>query len=228
MSYGDGARQYETAIVLGGHAPLPANVKPAAQAPVKYEEAIKALESVQTIDEARYFDDQAEALAAWAKIYTDDRAANTARRLKLHAYRRIGILAEQLRPKGSSDAAPRVHGQWKKGGRSVLIEAGFKPNQAVAALAVAKLPEPEFRKAVASERPPSPAIVLQVRVRKNPQSASLAIRFTGLLSFLRKADFPALVASMDEKDLAAAKARNREAMALIGKFQQAIQRGARP
>src|ERR1700722_7297053 len=66
--------------------------------PVEYVEACKALAACVTIDEAKRWADKAEALAAWAKIYRSDEASVQAARLKLHAYRRMGKLAEEIRP----------------------------------------------------------------------------------------------------------------------------------
>lgn len=68
----------------------------ASRLPVQYDEAVKALAACTTIDESKHWADKAEALAAWAKVYKDDQVAIEARRLKLHAYRRMGELAQEL------------------------------------------------------------------------------------------------------------------------------------
>lgn len=69
--------------------------------PVEYEQAVTALQACLTLDETKYWSDRADALAAWAKIYGNDQAGRKAKMLKLHAYRRMGILAAELCPPGS-------------------------------------------------------------------------------------------------------------------------------
>lgn len=56
--------------------------------PVVYADAVKALEACATMDEAKYYSDKSEALAAWAKIYGSQEDRKAAARLKLHAYAR--------------------------------------------------------------------------------------------------------------------------------------------
>lgn len=145
--------------------------------PIEYETALNALTACVTLDEAKYWSDKADALAAWAKIYHSDDAERKARMLKLHAYRRMGELAQQLRPGGGRH---RVHetkkdrdNAWRErkrlgipaphtplgsrpGPLSLLRENGLPPERARSALAVARLPEPIFAAAVNAKRPPSP------------------------------------------------------------------------
>lgn len=215
MSHTDSEGSFNASLIATGNAPLPANVKPAPIAPIQYEKAVQALEACATLDEAKLFDNKVDALAAWAKIYCDDRAAIASRRLKLHAYRRIGTLAEQMRPTPPG----RPGGNFRKGAQSLLVEKGFTQGNAIAALRVARVPAQEFAEAVRSERPPSPSMFVQVRTRKNPDYARLSIRVSGLLSLLRKQDFAKLAASMDEKDTTSAMERNAETVRLIEQFQ---------
>ena len=84
--------------ITGGRKPL---------VPVEYERACTALAECQTIDEAKYWDNKADALAAWAKIYNNDQAGLEAKRLKLHAYRRMGEIAREIIPKGTSGGVGR-------------------------------------------------------------------------------------------------------------------------
>lgn len=72
--------------ITGGRKPL---------VPVEYEAACNALAQCVDLDEAKYWSDKADALAAWAKIYRDDRISAQAKRLKLKAYRRMGELAAE-------------------------------------------------------------------------------------------------------------------------------------
>lgn len=209
---------FQASLVASGQAALPVRVDPNAKIPIQYEQAIKALEACQTIDEARYFDNKADALAAWAKIYNDDRAATAARVLKLHAYRRIGALAEQIRPANQ----PENKGAFRKGSRSVLMSSGFNHNQSVGAIAVARMPAKDFERVVAQKRPPAPSTLVHADLRKNPEAARLATRFTGLLSFFRKVDVAALVAGMDARERQASQKRVDEMRTHIQKLQAAL------
>ena len=123
--------------------------------PLKYDVAVRALASCRNIDEAKYYADKAEALAAWAKIYRNDQAKIEAKRLKLHAYRRMGILAQELsgeleyiRPAGRNKGR-------KPGAVTILKNAGLALHQANVASAVSKLSEKKFKAAVNAPSPPS-------------------------------------------------------------------------
>lgn len=124
--------------------------------PIKYVEAIKALEECRNIDDAKYFADKADALAAWAKIYKHNDAVIEAKRLKLHAYRRMGLIASELMPLrkfgGNGGTAP--------GARSLLMGMGLSKFQAHSISAVTRLPEKKFLAAVDSNTPPSPSFYL--------------------------------------------------------------------
>lgn len=129
--------------------------------PVEYEAACKALAACESIDEGKYWSDKADALAAWAKIYKSDEAAVAARRLKLQAFRRMGQIAEELRPPAEKWTKER-HAAYErdrragkvppksrnKGAHSLLIEHGFSKNVAPTILAAARAPEAEFEKLV--------------------------------------------------------------------------------
>ena len=105
--------------------------------PIKYDVAVKALMACRNIDDAKYFADQSEALAAWAKIYTDETAKIEAKRLKLHAYRRMGILARELKLK---------QGGAKLG--TTLGAVGLSSAQIGVASCLAKIPNKKFKKAM--------------------------------------------------------------------------------
>jgi hypothetical protein len=131
--------------ITGGRKPL---------MPVEYETAINALAACITIDETKYWSDKADALAAWAKIYRSPDAERKAKQLKLHAYRRMGQLAEQLRPrKGRREGTSGSH----PGPVSILVENGLTPDTAQVARRMAKLPEKDFSAATELPRPPSPS-----------------------------------------------------------------------
>jgi len=124
--------------------------------PVEYEEAIRNLVACVTIDEAKYWSNKADALAAWARIYENDQAGLEARRLKLHAYRRMGELARELRPGGGAKGIPGS----VKGPVSLLVEKGLKTHQANCASAAARMPAKKFVALVESRRPPAVGALL--------------------------------------------------------------------
>lgn len=111
--------------------------------PVKYAEAVKALQECRSIDEAKLWGDKADALAAWARIYSHDEAGKQAKLLKLHAFRRMGELAEALRP----TRPPQGCGN-KPGAHSLLVEHGVSRGNATMAMRLSRAPEAEFRAAV--------------------------------------------------------------------------------
>jgi hypothetical protein len=117
--------------------------------PVVYTEAVTALTRCRTLDEAKYFSDKAEALQAWAKIYNSNQASIEATRLKWHAYRRMGVLAEELMPKADQ----------RGGAMTLLKEQGFSHSTASVIRRVARLAEGEFKDLVDQERPYAPSVV---------------------------------------------------------------------
>lgn len=119
----------------------------AAIVPVKYIAAVKALQACQTIDDANQWSNKADALAAWAKIYKSDEAGKEARKLKLHAYRKMGELAERLRP--TPQAGNRKN---KKGASSLLREHGLTSHKAREAMALSRATDAEFSAVVTEAR----------------------------------------------------------------------------
>src|ERR1700733_10435972 len=83
-----------------------------AKIPVQFEEGLKALAACRSIDEAKYWASAAEALAAWARIHKEKRAGVEAKLIDLHAHRRMGELAAEMRPiryrlgKGGKNSPP--------------------------------------------------------------------------------------------------------------------------
>lgn len=121
--------------------------------PVEYEQAITALQACCTIDDSKYWSDKADALAAWARIYRNDEVTRKAKMLKLHAYRRMGELAAELRP------ITNVKGGRQPGAVRALTDAGLTHNNAIAARRLATIPEKQFNKLL--EKPKAPSSVLQ-------------------------------------------------------------------
>lgn len=142
---------------------LPAVIKrgiPNAKLPVIFEDAVKALAACRTLDEAKYFRDKAEALKAWARIHKSKVAEREARALTLHAFKRLGELAEEMRPTGRGKTRPglsrRQMGGTAPGARSLLVETGLTPTQASNAGRIARIPKDTFDRIVARQVPPSP------------------------------------------------------------------------
>jgi hypothetical protein len=120
--------------------------------PVIYEDAIRDLIICQTLDEAKYFADKAEALTAWARIYKNDQAGMEARRLKLHAYRRMGILAAEIQQQQKI----RIHrGGWTPGPQAMLMESGLSKSQSLQARRLARQAQSDFDSMVNLPRPPT-------------------------------------------------------------------------
>lgn len=141
---------------------LPAVIQrkiPGAQLPVQYEEACKALVACTTIDEVKYYSNKADALAVWAKMFKDNTASLAAKRLKLHAYRRMGSLAGELRPTRRLGARGV-----SKGPFSLLMENGLNADNARAARRLAKMVDDNFIKLVDLPKPPSPLSTTLYRV----------------------------------------------------------------
>lgn len=137
--------------ITGGRKPL---------VPVEYETAIKFLTACLTLDEAKIWDAKADALAAWAKIYRDDDVSRKAKMLKLHAYRRMGQLATELRPHVVSN-----NGR-SPGPLSLLIESGMTRNAAGAATALSRMKEPEFARVL--KKPAAPTTITKLANQADP------------------------------------------------------------
>jgi hypothetical protein len=118
--------------------------------PVEYTSACKAIAACRGIDETKYWSDKADALAAWAKIYKNNQAAVESKRLKLHAYRRMSQLADELQPDkrcvGSAGQMP--------GPRALLIQNGLSREQAKTVRRIGAIPKKRFERIVASPKPP--------------------------------------------------------------------------
>ena len=135
--------------ITGGRKPL---------VPVEYETAVNALQACVTIDDAKYWSDKADALAAWAKIYRNDDAGRKARQLRLHAYRRMGQLAGELRPDKRYSHNSKG---FPPGPISLLTESGLTTTQASAARKLAKFSDEKFVAQLTKDSVPSPMRVLR-------------------------------------------------------------------
>lgn len=113
--------------------------------PVEYETAVKSIAACLTLDEAKYWDAKADALAAWAKMYRSNELIVKAKQLKLHAYRRMGELAYEIRPKHG-----RVKGEGVgrigslPGPRSLLKDHGLSVSEVDSVCAIYNAPQKRF------------------------------------------------------------------------------------
>lgn len=127
------------------------------------QKAIELLREVRTLDEAKYFSDKMSALAAWAKMYHKREHEIEAKRGTLHAYRRMGILAGELRPRNkaihSEKRGPNSILGGAPGSLKLLQDAGLKRGQAQAARAISKIPSDTFDAAINNPKPVSPSVL---------------------------------------------------------------------
>lgn len=130
--------------------------------PAEYELALQSLRECSTLDETKYWDDKASALAAWAKIYHSDEAMRQARILKLHAYRRMADLTKEMMKKEG------------RGATETLKEKGLSPKQVQGVMAVGRLPQTEFDRVTTRERIPSPTSLIPGQYRRRPANAGAA------------------------------------------------------
>lgn len=142
--------------------------------PVQYESACRALAECRTIDEAKYFDSKADALAAWAKIYNNDRAAVEAKRLKLHAYRRMGEIARELQPPYRKGERSNTKTGSLPGHVALLKASGLKPSQATAASYISSMTAQSFEAAVSRDRPMAPSTLLP-RIKETHSGSFVAL-----------------------------------------------------
>jgi hypothetical protein len=140
--------QQQARAITGGRTPL---------VPVEYEQAVTALQACISLDETKYWDAKADALAAWARIYRNDDAGRKAKMLKIHAYRRMGLLAQELNPRRSTAATGGRGSVPGSGPRSLLLQNGLTVAQADAARVISKLPERSFNKLLKNPVSPTTA-----------------------------------------------------------------------
>lgn len=170
--------------------------------PVEYETAIKALTECVTFDETKYWSDKADALAAWAKIYHSNDTLVKAKRLKLHAYRRMGEIAQELRPTGpklGNTGAGRL-----PGAISLLREHGLKRSEASAARKLALMSDSRFSSIL--KRPNAPTTVAHNLWPSDPVWQKFSHTAMTMRAFFNK-NTPASVARCLKNDQYAATAR---------------------
>lgn len=202
--------QAQAKAVLGGRTPL---------MPVEYETAVKALAECITLDEAKYWDNKADALAAWAKIYHSSDAERKAKQLKLHAYRRMGQLAAELRPVKYVGGRPGP----SPGPRSLLIESGLSVGAARAAAALSAMPKDALSRELERPRPRSPINFTQKAAATSRSSAEWVSAREALMSVravLRRHNPRELAAQLDGKAADMARQTAMELTEWLDEFEQ--------
>jgi hypothetical protein len=184
-------------------AKLPAIAQSTRPVPVQYSKAIKAIAACRSFDEARDWSDKADALAAWSKIYRDDKIGREAKALKLHAYRRMGQLAAALRPRKGT-------GRGSVGAQSLLEEEGFSKSRASSIVKIGKMEEEPFQAIANSSKPPSPSVLVHQKLRPNPEWASFSHRMSMFLSGMRQASPRDVAANLSDREAQAALKQCRE------------------
>jgi hypothetical protein len=165
--------------------------------PVEYVTAVRALAECVSIDEAKHWSDKAEALAAWAKIYQSDEAGIKARQLRLHAYRRMGVLAGELSP-----TKHRTEGRGRAPGPpQFLVTKGLSPHQAQAARQLALCPPEKFEEIINRPLPPSPTANIYNHTHRKPEWASAMQRMQALCSTAKIQNLGTLVTSIQPHEL---------------------------
>ena len=203
--------------ITGGRTPL---------VPVEYEAAVAALQACVTLDEAKYWNDKADALAAWSKIYRNDEVGRKAKLLKLHAYRRMGQLAGELRPQTYGKSESRSGVSLQPGPKSLLLEMGLKNNQAIEARLLAKMPETEFQKVVRTHAVPSPRAVYR-SLSPDPSWVSMQEAFRNARTFASKNDPQKAVAGLSPGSVPKAREMAVELSEWLDAFEQALPKEAK-
>jgi hypothetical protein len=186
--------------------------------PIEYEVAMRALTECTTLDESKYWSDKADALAAWAKIYHSDEAQRKAKLLKLHAYRRMGQLAGELRPTNSLGG--RTGGS--PGPISLLLEAGLKKQHAAAARKLSSLTERQF--AGLLKHPVAPTTAAYNLLSTEPAWRDLAKFAMTLRAFCRSNTPAQVVRAMDPKRKATALELARDLIEWFDEFEQRLEK----
>lgn len=189
--------------------------------PVEYETAVKALAECITLDETKYWSDKADALAAWAKIYRSPDVMLKAKRLKLHAYRRMGEIAGELRPRKLRRGNGEGTGAYP-GPVSLLIDQGLTRTQAQAARRVASLPERQFNKEMKEPRAPSTVAYSMLKV--NPTWQMLSHYGMSLRAWCRSNDAKEAARKLDDKQIETARQMATDLTEWFDDFERALRK----
>lgn len=168
---------------------------PPPQMPVVYAEACRAITACTTINEAKYWSDKADALAAWARIYHEDKVSIEAKRLKLHAYRRMADLADQIMPDWRAERGFRVASV-----PIILRDHGIPHGQAQVIAKIGKLPLSKLKQAIASRKPPTPSTLAWVDSSAQPMWTRIKRTLSSFKSLTDEVDVTKLAKEMDDAE----------------------------
>lgn len=182
--------------ITGGRTPL---------VPIEYERALESIKACTTFEEAKYWDTEVDKLAAWANIYHQDKVSIEARRLKLHAFRRMGEIAEKLQPiryrPGAGNSIPPSK---LPGPVALLRDNGLSKQTAHYARKISQIDPRKFDQMVRSKNPPTVAAAGRPdKPRVWQREILLQIRSGRLLAFAnfcRENSAKELARFVDEKD----------------------------
>jgi hypothetical protein len=207
------------------------------QLPVEYTTAVRSLALCSTLEEAKHWSNKADALAAWAKIYQSDEVAIEAKRLKLHAFRRMSELAEELQPNS-------FVGKGRKrppGPADALIKAGLSKSATNTIRRVGAIPQAMFVELIASDNVPGVTAASELGrgaglVKKVSSGAWRVLTFgraggfASLSSFVnrfcRREDAYELAQGIRPEEVAALRKLITEAQAWLSKLDKGIKHGA--
>lgn len=209
----DGLTQEEL-LAVSGLMPVPPNVPQGpAKLPIPFTDALRLLVQCRRLDETKYWDNWAEALAAYAKMYSDDEVGREARLLRLHAYRRMGQLAEQLQPS---------KGNGRKGPQARLREEGVKHHLARQALAISQMTTADFAEITARELIPTPDALVNIELSKAPEWARIKSAIHSLRSRFKQTTPRAIAASLPARDKSTLRQQVHEAAEWLRQLEQEL------
>lgn len=194
--------------ITGGRTPL---------VPVEYETACRALAECETIDSAKYWDNAADALAAWARIYHKDEAGIAAKRLKLRAHDHMGRLAGEIRRAKTDGKAGRAHGAVK-----LLMEHGFSKNAAQTMRSLARMPRDQFEAEVRSPSPRAPSKFVHQSGYTNPTWQAIYHRLQGARSECGKHSAKEIAGTLTGKEAENARRLCSELAGWLDEFESAL------
>jgi hypothetical protein len=140
-----------------------------ARLPQAYENAKIALADCASIDECQTWADQAEALAAYAKMAEDDVLRKTCDRIQARAIRRMGELLKQIDPaRGANQniVGDTPHKVLTR--KQAAKDAGLSTDQMKQAIRVATVPAASFEAQVDSDTPPTVTALAEQGTAKRP------------------------------------------------------------
>lgn len=148
---------------------IPANINSgAAQMPLVYENARKALSQCVDIDECKDWADKAAALASYARQAEDLELERMAARIRARAMRRAGELLKQIEPGQGARDGKREEGTHPPLRSEMARSAGMSPHQAKQAVRVANVPAEDFDRQVESKNPPTLTTLAQQGKQSRP------------------------------------------------------------